>query len=130
MSLLSQMENKSKKQDNKPPVNLVVKETESSSSSSASIPKGIKETNANHNQFEEYYLDIFDEPEEKKPKKMNEKKYEVSMIEGENEEGENGEGGNEESEKYDDDKKMNKYLKFNSIIKQNPSQVIRYCFEL
>ena len=128
MSLLSQMENKSKKPENKPQVNTVVKE-EVKSSSTTTIPKGIKETNSNHNQFEEYYLDIFDEPEEKKPKKMNEKKYEVSMIEGENEEGENGEGGNEESEKYDDDEKMNKYLKFNSIIKQNPSQVIRYYFE-
>lgn len=123
MSLLSQMENKSKKPENKPQVNTVVKEEVKSSSSSTTIPKGIKETNSNHNQFEEYYLDIFDEPEEKKPKRMNEKKYEVSMIEGGNDE-----GGNEESEKYDDDKKMNKYLKFNSIIKQNPSQVIRYCF--
>ena len=37
--------------------------------------------------------------------RMNEKKYEVSMIEGGNDE-----GGTEESEKYDDDKKMNKYL--------------------
>lgn len=51
MSLLSQMENKSK---GKPQVNPVEKEVESSSS----IPKGIKEPTRNHNQLEEFYLDV------------------------------------------------------------------------
>lgn len=59
----------------------------------------------------------------KQTKKRNEPKYDMEIVEG-------GNGGGEDSEKYDDDKKMNKYLKFNSIIKQNPSQVIRYLFIL
>lgn len=59
-----------------------------------------------------YDMQIFDEPEVKKSQKQQPK----VVIENEG-----GEGG----ETYDDDKKMNKLLKFNSIIKQNPSQVLR-----
>ena len=76
-----------------------------------------------------------------KPKKSNNKKYEQYLSNQEKEEGDEMEGNddleeNDEKDGHgvvsvqagggDDDKKMNKLLKFNAVIKNNPSQVIRY----
>lgn len=122
MDLLAKMENKTTN-------TTTIKSTEDNENTR--IPKGIPITDRNRSRVEEFYLDvfllimllvqIFDEPELKKPVKKVKETIEVT------ESGEGGEGG-EGGEKYDDDKKMNKYLKFNAIIKQNPSQVIRYYF--
>lgn len=58
---------------------------------------------------------MFEEPRVEKPEKKQKKQNQSVVVD--------NEGGSGEA--YDDDKGMSKLLKFNSIIKRNPSQVIR-----
>ena len=87
---------------------------------SPSITPGIPVTDTSRVQVSEYFLDVsflikseykvFEEPEEKK-KPM---RVEVEGVM-------KGEG----MEVYDHDKGMSRLLKFNSVIKRNPSQILR-----
>ena len=115
MAMLTKMETKNSP---KPKIHEVVE----TSIESPSIAPGIPITDASRVQVSEYFLDVrfcvsseskvFEEPEEKKKKPMR------IEMEGVME----GEG----KEVYDHDKGMSRLLKFNSIIKRNPSQILRY----
>ena len=114
MAMLTKMEAKNSTKSK-------VTETVETTIESPSIAPGIAITDASRVQVCEYFLDVsflsrsefkvFEEPEEKKKKPI---RIEVEGVM-------EGEG----MEVYDHDKSMSRLLKFNSVIKRNPSQVLR-----
>lgn len=113
MSLLSKMEKKSSPKPEAP-----VRQEEEPV---PTIAPGIPVTDPSRPRIPEYFLDVsivihrdqqvFDEPAEKKKKVSNVKMEGVMEGEG--------------KEVYDQDKKLSRLLKFNQIVKRNPSQVLR-----
>lgn len=118
MSLLTKMETKSSSKSEAPAKR---EEPATHEEPAPTIAPGIPVTDASRPRIPEYFLDVvvaetsngqvFDEPVEKK-KKVTSVKMEGVME---------GEG----KEVYDHDKKLSRLLKFNQIIKRNPSQVLR-----